>query len=344
MLIFNCIPEARGWSPIQHMIVLAAELFEARILEVHSGRPSYLAKVLSVVKRRSEDESKREPCLFVCAGPADLERILNVEGWRQRFGAVGAWIIDSFWVDHIPKMIRVANPFDMFFVTSLEDVDSWKRLTGTLTTWLPWGTDALRLGSGSSIREWDITRVGRQPSEWEDDQEAAKAAEPFGIKYQPRPGSDGFNTLQNQKLMMNVYAHSKYVLAFSNVANPEPYTHPTRQYLTGRWVDGLAGGAILAGISPQGEGIETLLWKGATLDFGTARRAEGLKVLAEALRCWDPSYALRNYKMALANLDWRWRFKVLADAYNLKPLSLFKEINLLQAKIAEANPSNLVGG
>jgi hypothetical protein len=135
--------------------------------------------------------------------------------------------------------------------------------------------------------------------------------------------------------MMNVYAHSKYVLAFSNLANPEPYTHPTRQYLTGRWVDGLAGGAILAGISPQGKSIEALLWKGATLEFGTTRRAVGLKVLAEALRGWDPSYALRNYEMALLNLDWRWRFKVLADAYNLKPISLLNEMNLLQTKITE---------
>jgi hypothetical protein len=317
------------------MIVLAAELFDARIIDVHPKRPSAFAKALSVIKRRGEEG--QEPCLFVCAGPPDLEKILNVEGWRQRFGTVGAWIIDSFWVDHMPKLIRIANPFDIFFVTSLEDVDSWRRLTRTPTTWLPWGTDALRLGSGASIREWDITRVGRQPPEWEEDQAAVKAAEPFGIKYRPRPGSDGLNALQNQKLMMKVYADSKYILAFSNAANPEPYTHPIRQYLTGRWVDGLAGGAILAGISPRGEGIRPLLWEGATLDLGTVRRAEGLRVLAEALRGWGPSFALRNYEMALSKLDWRWRFKVLADAYNLKPMPLFNEIALVQTKITALN-------
>jgi hypothetical protein len=53
-------------------------------------------------------------------------------------------------------MIRVVNLFDMFFVTSSDDVDSWRRVNGTPTTWLPWGTEALRLGSGSSIREWDM--------------------------------------------------------------------------------------------------------------------------------------------------------------------------------------------
>jgi hypothetical protein len=336
MLILNCIPESIGWSPIQHMITLAAELFEARILEFHPKHPSSLAKALSVVGRRSRPGNDREPCLLVCAGPGDLEKILSVPGWRYRFGVVGAWIIDSFWVANIPKVIRVANPFDILFVTSLEDVDSWRSLTGAPTTWLPWGTDALRLGSASSKRQWDITRVGRQPPEWEEDQEAVKSAEPLGIKYRPRPQSDGFNTLENQKWMMNVYADSKYVLAFSNAANPEAYTHPTRQYLTGRWVDGLAGGAILAGVSPQGEGSQALLWKGATLDFGSVRRAEGLKVLKEALQDWNPSYASKNYEMALSNLDWRWRFKVLADAYQLKPQSLLDEISLLEAKISHA--------
>jgi hypothetical protein len=318
------------------MIRLAAELFGAHILEVHPRRPSSFEKLLSVVnRRRTGNASSLEPCLFVCAGPPDLEKMICIQGWRKRFGAVGAWIIDSFWVDNIPKVIRVASPFDMFFVTSLEDIESWKRLTGIPTTWLPWGTDALRLGSASPVRNWDITRVGRQPMEWEVDDDAVTAAMALGIKYRPRPDSYDLNTVQNQKLMMNVYADSKYVLAFSNVANPEPYTHPTRQYLTGRWVDGLAGGAILAGISPQGESVQPLLWKGATLDFGTVRRAEGLNVLAEALRNWDQSYALRNYEMALLKLDWRWRFKVLADAFNLKPIALLNEIRLLQSKLPE---------
>ena len=336
MLILNCIPDSIGWSPIQHMIMLAAELLEARILEFHPKHPSSLAKAMSVINRRSRRGGNREPCLVVCAGPGDLEKILTVEGWRHRFGVVGAWVIDSFWVANIPKVIRVANPFDLLFVTSLEDVESWRSLTGAHTMWLPWGTDALRLGSPASKRRWDITRVGRQPPEWEEDQDAMRSAGTLGIKYRPRPQSEGFDALQNQKWMMNVYADSKYVLAFSNAANPEAYTHPTRQYLTGRWVDGLAGGAVLAGISPQGEGNQALLWDGATLDFGTVRRADGLRILAEALRGWDPSSASRNHAMALSKLDWRWRFKVLAEAFDLQPRPLLDEIQALRTKISSA--------
>jgi hypothetical protein len=334
VLILNCIPEARGWSPIQHMILLAAELFDARVLSVDGRQPSSFAKAFAFLQKRSSRRTDHEPCLLVCAGPSDLAKILNVQDWRKRFGPVGAWIIDSFWMDHIPKSIPLTNMFDLLFVTSLEDVDAWKRVTGVPTTWLPWGTDALRLGSGEPHRKWDITRVGRQPPEWEGDQSASETAARFGIKYRPRPASNGLNTLQNQRLMMDVYADTKYVLAFSNTVNPEPYTHPTRQYLTGRWVDGLAGGAVLAGVPPKGEGVDQLLWKGATLDFGTIRLDEGLRSLAAALPQWTPQFALKNYVMALRKLDWRWRFKVLADGFGLRPVSLGNELDLLQDRIS----------
>lgn len=333
MLILNCIAEARGWSPIQHMIVLAAELFEAEVLTIEDRYPGVVTRAVSAVRRRTRTNS-REPCLLVCAGPGDLTKILNVPDWRNRFGVVGAWVIDSFWVEHIPKMPRLANLFDYVFVTLMEDVDAWKRATGAKIVWLPWGTDALRLGSCSPDREWDITRVGRQPPEWEEDAIAAEAASRVGIKYRSRPASNGMNTLQNQRLMMDVYADTKYVLAFSNAANPEPYTHPTRQYLTGRWVDGLAGGSILAGVHPQGDSVRALLWDEATLNLGTVGREGGLRVLAAALRQWTPRLAVKNHAMALKNLDWRWRFQVLADSLGLRFARLADELKLVRERVA----------
>lgn len=319
------------------MILLAAELFDGHVLQVDNKQPSSFGKLFSFLQGKSRRQIAREPCLLVGAGPGDLGKILNIQDWRKRFGPVGAWIIDSFWTDHIPRSISLANLFDSFFVTSLEDVDVWKRLTGVPTTWLPWGTDALRLGSATAHRKWDITRVGRQPPEWEDDELAAQAAARLGIRYRPRPASNGLNTLQNQRLMMDVYADTRYVLAFSNSVNPEPWTHPTRQYLTGRWVDGLAGGAVLAGVPPKGAGVHPLLWNGATLDFDTIRLEEGLRSLSVALPQWTPRLALNNYAMSLRKLDWRWRFKDLADGFGLRPPLLGKELDLLQDRI-----SNLV--
>lgn len=239
MLIVNAITHDRGWSPIQHMVAIAGELFDCEVVAADTSGLSKTKKILSVLRQREWNGAGDETCLLVCKGPADLLAVLNMQNWRKRFRYLAAWVIDSFWLDHIPRSIRLRNPFDHIFVTSLEDVDPWREITGVATTWLPWGTDALRLGQGGAGREWDLMRVGRQPSEWEDDLDAALAAESLGVRYRGRPDSAGLNALQNQKLMMNAYGASKFILAFSNAVNRDPNNHPTREYLTGRWVDAL---------------------------------------------------------------------------------------------------------
>lgn len=335
MLIVNLVPEAIGWGPIQYMTVLAAELLDAEVVALDPRTPSAIRKAASIIYRRAKGGTSQESCLMICAGPADLQKVIDVQNWRKRFKFLAAWIIDSFWLDHIPTSIRLANPFDHLFVTSLEDVEAWKRITGAPTTWLPWGTDALRLGHGASDRVWDITRVGRQPPEWEDDLAATRAAALLGIKYGGRPSRQALMSLENLKSLMITYGNSKYILAFSNSVNRECYTHPTRQYLTGRWVDALACGAIVAGIAPRGPGNDELLWPGATLELGTVRRDEGLQILGSELKTWCAEKAAVNHTMALKTLDWRRRFKVLADMYGIRPGPLMRELELLEQRVGE---------
>jgi len=335
LLIVNAITHDRGWSPVQHMVTLAGELFDCEVLTADTSKPSNTTKVLSVLRQRTRNGASDETCLLVCKGPSDLLAILNVENWRKRFRYLAAWIIDSFWLDHIPRSIRLRNPFDHIFVTTLEDVDRWRDISGVATTWLPWGTDALRLGQVGANRDWDLMRVGRQPPEWEDDLRAALAAESLGIRYRGRPDSSGLNSLQNQKLMMNAYGASKFILAFSNAVNCDPNNHPTREYLTGRWVDALGCGAIVAGVAPRSPSADGLLWGGATLELGSVRRNDGLQVVASALRQWTPEMAATNYRMALGRLDWRWRFKALADVCGIRSAPLTLELQLLEERIAQ---------
>jgi hypothetical protein len=339
LLIVNAITHDRGWSPIQHMVLMAGELFGCEVVAAGTGAPSRGKKILSVLRQRVRNPHGDETCVLICKGPADLLAVLNMENWRKRFRYLAAWIIDSFWVDHIPRSVRLRNPFDHIFVTCLEDVDPWRKIAGVATTWLPWGTDALRLGQGGAHRDWDLLRVGRQPHEWDDDLEAASAAKSLGIRYRGRPDSTGMDTLQNQKLMMSAYGASKFILAFSNAVSRDPNNHPTREYLTGRWVDALGGGAIVAGVAPRGPNTDGLLWAGATLELGGVRRSEGLQVVAAALQQWTPDRAATNYRMALMRLDWRWRFKTLADACGTRPAPLARELLLLEETISRLTPS-----
>jgi hypothetical protein len=338
LLIVNAISHDRGWSPIQHMVAIAGELFDCEVVMADRRRVSTATKILSVLRKRIPNVDSDETCLIVCAGPGDLLTLLNVANWRERFRHLAAWVIDSFWLDHIPTSVRLRSPFDHIFVTTLEDVDRWTAITGVAATWLPWGTDALRLGQGRAQRDWDLTRVGRQPPEWEDDVDAALAAESLGIRYRGRPDSSGLNTLQNQQLMMNAYGASKYILAFSNAVNRDPNNHPTREYLTGRWVDALGSGSIVAGVAPRGQSTDELLWAGATLELGSTRRSEGLQVVASALRQWTPNMAATNYLMALRRLDWRWRFKALAEVCGIRSATLARELQLLEERIAALTP------
>jgi hypothetical protein len=338
VLIIDCIPEQRGWSPIRYMVALAAELLGADVLRVDHRHPSTVGKLLAVARGRNKGGTDGELCLMICVAPGDLLKLLRIDDWRRRFRVLSAWVIDSFWLDHMPVFARLNNPFDHFFITSLEDVSGWNKMTGVPTTWLPWGTDALRLGSAAQQRPWDVTRVGRQPPQWEDDIVAAAAATSLGIAYQGRPQSHNLTTVENQRLMMSVYGSSKYVLAFSNSINREHWTHPTRQYLTGRWVDSLACGAVVAGVAPRSESTDELLWPGATLELGGVEREPGLRVLADAIKQWTAATALRNSAAALRKLDWRWRFKVIAETFGLRSAQLDAELVQLQEKANAIQP------
>jgi hypothetical protein len=137
---------------------------------------------------------------------------------------------------------------------------------------------------------------------------------------------------------MGMLSKTKFALAFSNRANPTIQTHPRREYITGRWTDALASGATVAGIPPRSESLQSLLWPEALLDMGTVDQAEGLKVIAAAAREWIPERAHLNYRRSLETFDWRWRFKMLAEALDIHSSKLDAELARLQNVIRSAQP------
>lgn len=344
MILVNAIPQGSGWEPINHMIRLAARLFEAEVIDAAAWPPPSAARrTLAALRRRGPSKRSSETCLLIGTSPGDLQQLFNLRGWRSRFRWIGAWVIDSFWTEWIPGAIRLAQPFDALFITSREDIDAWERVMRPRPLWLPWGTDTLGLGSGGESRPWDLIRVGRQPPEWDDDLATAEAASRLKLTFHPRPPYSDRPAPDDYAKLLEFYRQSKYLLAFSNLVSPTRYTHPTRDYLTGRWVDALACGAVVAGVAPRGPGVDALLWPGATLELGGIGRADGLRVIADALARWTPRTAARNHAMSLRRLDWRWRFEQIAAAAGESPEPLANELRALRERIESLPADGALG-
>jgi hypothetical protein len=331
LLILYSLKPGPGWHPITYMVKLAEELFEAEVLILASGSQSGPGPRLQALLPRSRGT---ETCLVICPHAPDLLALLQVEGWRRRFRRVAAWIIDSFWIDRIPTLLRHTRLFDRVFIAIAEDLPDYRRLLRTPVDWLPGGADALRLGLGAPEREWDLLRVGRQPPEWEPDADTEHACCDWALRFHGRPPLYEDAT-DNQRALMRIQGRSKFVLAFSNRVDPHVYTHSTREYLTGRWLDALACGASVAGVPPRSHSAEQMLWPGACLDRGTIRRQEGLPILAEVVRPWRPEQAATNHRLALERLDWRWRFAAIAEALEEAPPHLEAELKHLRRALAD---------
>jgi hypothetical protein len=314
-------PGSPGYHCVHYMARLAAELLNAELVVLHPESITLIDKVKAILPRGDQGAD----CLLICPSPADLGRILQITNWRKKYRVLIAWVFDSFWTENIPRYARWTQIFDHIFVTEQEDLDTWRRMVRAPVEWLPWGSDVLRLGSDNPYRHVDLLRFGRQPLQWDDDSANESECNARGLIFQGRPPTLKDAT-ENQGSLMSSLRSTKFALAFSNVVSPNPQTHPTREYLTGRWTDALAAGAIVAGIPPRSGSVSSLLWPEALLDLGTVNQSAGLEVVTSALREWTPARVRCNYMQSLARLDWRWRFKRIAETLSIRSNQLDKEL------------------
>jgi hypothetical protein len=323
-----------GYLCLFHMVRLATELLDGELVVIQPGQPPLIDKLSGALFSRKRS---RTSCLLICPSPAALSSILRVQNWRKNYGRIVAWVYDSFWTEWIPPWARVSRIFDHVFVAEREDLNAWRQTVRAPVDWLPWGSDVLNFGSPNPLRPLDLVRFGRQPQEWDDDRVNAEACQYSGLAFHGRPPSFSDAT-ENERGLMGMLSKTKFALAFSNRANPTIQTHPRREYITGRWTDALASGATVAGIPPRSESLQSLLWPEALLDMGTVDQAEGLKVIAAAAREWIPERAHLNYRRSLETFDWRWRFKMLAEALDIHSSKLDAELARLQNVIRSAQP------
>lgn len=326
-------PGGIGYHCVYYMARLAAELLNGELVVLPPGRPTLVDKLGGILPRLKDPSSA---CLLICPSPGDLNSALQIQNWRASYGRLVAWVFDSFWPDHIPRWVRSTRMFDHVFVTELEDLATWRATVSAPVDWLPWGSDVLNLGSANPMRPLDLLRFGRQPTEWDDDPSNAQQCQSRMLSFQGRP--PGFSdATDNERALMTLLGDTKFTLAFSNRVSPGLQTHPSREYITGRWTDSLAAGAIVAGIPPHSKSVSSLLWPHAILDVGTVNRAEGLELIASAVREWTPNRARLNYAKSLEYLDWRWRFKTLSEVLQIRSNLLDSELGRLRNVIHSSN-------
>src|SRR5204862_4404704 len=120
--------------PVSHMVRLFATIFDAELLEVPLTRGrARRRQPLAVAPRRRG----RGTCLVVAAEPRHLLLLLDHEYLLRGHQVVAGWVVDSFWIERIPRGFLRRGHVDRLFVTDEELVDVWQAETGVATSWLP---------------------------------------------------------------------------------------------------------------------------------------------------------------------------------------------------------------
>ena len=329
MKILYTRPSSPGWHPITTMVRLAAELFDAQLIEVpetpSSGR---LRSLRGVLPRRRGTED----LLVIAPKPQHLGAVLDLD--TTSFGRVVGWTIDSMWVEHLPRVARAGRWFDALAITDGDLVDEWSARTSTRVDWVPIGADALGVDRRSfgDDRSVDLLRVGRQPSAYRDDDRTAVEATSRGLVVSPPPPMPA-EAGDKARARGDAFRSSKATLAFTTLVGDEAWTHPTVEYLTPRWTEALANGAVVFGRLPACRSASELLWPGATVEIPPDDLAAGLDAVDAFARSWSPDLAVDLHRRALERLDWRYRFVQLAALLEVGPAPLARSLQDLEAAI-----------
>ncbi|WP_431794558.1 glycosyltransferase [Micrococcus luteus] len=296
-------PGGSGWGPVAQLAMLTAKVLGGRLAEVEdTGRASMAQRVSLLLPRGPRRRGRR--LLVIAGNPAALALAARPSMWWPGYDSTAAWVIDSFWTDRIARIARHRPHLDHLFITDPNLAEEWRSATGRPVDVLPWGADTLAFPDAAAPRPVDLLRLGRQPAAWEDDNVTGAEAADHGVVFEGRPPASP-TPEANQAAVRDALARARLVLAFSNRVSPAPYTHPTREYLTGRWMDSLAAGCLVAGTAPST--ATDLLWPGATLEISPNDRAAAWPMIAAAAAAWTPEQAAIQQDRARATVDWRWR-------------------------------------
>lgn len=321
------VSEGRGWGPIHHLVGLTAELLEAPLHRIPD--PGGLSRATRLKGMAPRIRRRGTSLVVIVSRPSQLGLLPELTGAFTGYDSVVGWVIDSFWTDEIPRITKSAlSPYDQLFITDLDLVEHWQSVVRAPVTGLPWGADVL--GARQAPRIVDLQRMGRQPEAWDDDTANAGQAEQRGLRYAGRPAFGGSPAEEYDSVRQSL-AQTRAVLAFSNRVAPGSYTHPTRDYLTGRWTDALAHGCVVAGQTPQSRAAVDLIPAEAVIDLPTDDVAQGMELIAARLQEAPDDLADQIRRTAARTLDWRHRIQVVAERLGVHTETLSRALSDLES-------------
>ncbi|GGH62927.1 glycosyltransferase family 1 protein [Rothia aerolata] len=325
--LFVAVPQEAGWAPVNSMTTLLANYLgvEPVLVDVHRSL-SRSTKLLSALPRTSVGQ---RIALVIAYDPGQLNAIAQLRLAFKPYSAIYGWVIDSFWSERIPRLVRGRSPYTKIFLTDSGDLKDWEAAGVKNLGVLPWGTDVWssfhQRIQASLTKTTDLLRVGRQPDVWNDDDLTASTARKFGLTFEGRP-QFGSTPHDSARFLADALSRTKFTLAFSVRSSPTSYTHPQKDYITARWLDALAWGSTVVGQKPSSAATRELLWEGATIEISPNNREIGMQTIADVAKEYAPEQAREHVLMALQRLDWRHRFGVLLRQMNIISPSLNEDL------------------
>lgn len=328
--------DGHGWGPVTNLATMTARLArtELRVAQVGPPAPKFrlLRRAAAAATQRAFTRSRDADLLVIAPVPGALNDVLLDSALRSRYRNVMAWVIDSFWTERIPATVKVPGIFSHIFITDPDDLELWSAKARANVEVLPWGTDALAAHRRLQSPDTDVVRVGRQPPAWDDDGVLAAAAHGAGLSFSGRPPM-GNSEADAVESVTDAYARNRVVLASGNASSPATYTHPTKEYVTGRWTDAFANGCLVAGTPPACGAAEILLPQDGLIHTPPSDVAAGMHAIRRHLdQESDASVHLRRF--ALLQLDWRHRLKRIFSIAGTDTRVLDEEIKQLQQAAA----------
>jgi hypothetical protein len=332
LVIYDMIPEFQGWQPIKYMISLMGESLKGSIkLRSFDKVPLYKQAWYFAQKRpRYVDEPN---AIVIVTSLAAIDSLIS-ELLTVKHNRISIWVMDSMWTTRISRLVT-NKIFDHIFITTGNDVDEYVSKTKVPTSWLAMGSDVLGLG-GAGEKSIDVLRLGRQPNRWENDEKSKTFFEKNNLVFHGRPATTDDILEGYRELLRDYYSKAKYVLVHSNFADESTYTHPTKEYLTPRSLDGLASGCIIIGEQPVSDyTFKTLMWDEAFVNLDSSDVNINGESIIDCVKYWDEKVVYTNYLKALERFDWRWRFLELAQYFNIESGELLDDLDSIRLMLLE---------